>query len=66
MPAKVKPLLYTRRETAALLGCSQATLARLEKIGRLTALKLNPTPLGKTYYSSTEIHALAGSEVADD
>jgi len=66
MPAKTKPLLYTRRETAALLNCSEATLLRLEKLGRLTPHKLNPTPLGKTYYSSVEIHALAGGEDSAD
>jgi hypothetical protein len=60
MPVKVKPLLYTRKETAALLNCSEATLLRLEKLGRLTPHKLNPSPLGKTFYSSVQIHALAG------
>ena len=66
MRAKTKPLLYTRKETAALLNCSEATLLRLEKLGRLTALKLNPSPLGKTYYTSTEIHALAGKREDGD
>jgi hypothetical protein len=52
-----KPLLIPRVEAKRKLRCSTDTLARLEKDGVLTPIKLRRR--GYTYYRFSEIEALA-------
>jgi hypothetical protein len=53
-------LLHPRKEAAYLLGCSTAKLIRLENLGLLRAIKLDPTkPNGITYYAHTDLVVLA-------
>jgi hypothetical protein len=55
----VAPLLYTRKRAAALLSISEATLIAMEQAGTLTAVKLNRSENGKSFYRASDIHALA-------
>jgi hypothetical protein len=55
----IAPLLYTRKRAGALLSISEATLIAMEQAGTLTAVKLNRSENGKTFYRSCDIHALA-------
>lgn len=58
-------LLVSRADAAKMLGdISHATLIRFERAGRLKAVKLSHTRLGKTFYRLRDIRALA--EEVDD
>jgi hypothetical protein len=53
-------LLHSRKESAYLLDCSIAKLIRLENLGLLRGIKLDPSkPNGITYYSHTDLVVLA-------
>jgi hypothetical protein len=55
--------LLTRKLTALVLSTSVSTVSRLEKAGRLRAIKLNAEN-GPTFYAAAEVDALA--QAADD
>ena len=52
-------LLLTRRAAAALLGCSVATIIRLELAGQLCPIKLTGGESSMTYYKRSAIQELA-------
>jgi hypothetical protein len=53
-------LLHSRKESAYLLDCSVAKLIRLENLGLLRGIKLDPSkPNGITYYAHTDLVVLA-------
>lgn len=54
------PELITRRQTAAILSCSVATVVRLEKIGRLTPIRLDPSANGSVRHRLDQVRKLAG------
>jgi hypothetical protein len=61
------PLLYTRKQSAALLSCSVMTVMRLEAAGALRRVRLPPgSTTGKVYNRASDVHALAegASDVA--
>ena len=56
-------LLFTREETAAVLGVSVATVRRLEAAGALNGLRLNPgTTRGPVLHRRHEVMRLAGAD----
>lgn len=56
-------LLYDRAETGHLLGgVSTSTLIRLEETGKLVPIKPSGRENGKTFYTSENVHRLAGCE----
>jgi hypothetical protein len=57
----VKPLLVDRKTAAVMLGnVSVANLRRLEKLGILKAIRLNPkSKTGKVFYSVDNVLAVA-------
>ena len=59
-PTVIQPLLFSRKQTATLLGCSISMLLRLESSNDLTPIKLNRhKPNACVFYASTQVHALA-------
>ena len=61
--ASTRRLLYTRQETADMLGgISIKTVIRLEKAGKLVARKLSGADNGLVTYTATSVLALAGIE----
>jgi hypothetical protein len=53
-------LLFTRRQTAALLNTSTMTLIRLEERGRLRPIRLIPDAKnGKVFYRASDVRRLA-------
>jgi hypothetical protein len=53
-------LIVDRVQAQRMLGgVSESTLLRLERERQLTPIKLSRRPASKTYYSVSEIHALA-------
>jgi hypothetical protein len=60
MERRIERLLFTRREAAELLGCSTASLIRLENSGALKAVKLNKAKRSSaTYYAAADVYLLA-------
>lgn len=61
-PNDVRPLLYTRSQTAQALNCSVATVIRLEQAGQLTKIRLDPRkPTAEVRHRVSEVHALASA-----
>ena len=59
------PLLHTRSQTTRLLGCSTSSLIRLERMGRLRPIKLNPeSATAQTYYSQANLLELVEAQAA--
>jgi hypothetical protein len=58
------PLLVSRAEACRLLGISAATAIRLEKLRKLTPIKLYPSENAKTHYKRSQVLDLA--EGGDD
>ena len=58
-------LLYTRRQVAALIGSSVATVKRLEDSARLMPIKLTDDNGGMTYYRRAEVLKLAQADAAE-
>ena len=59
-------LLVSRRRAAELLGCSIATVIRLEKSGILLRVRLNKNaPSGKAYYRLGDIMGLVQAGARD-
>lgn len=57
------PLLYTRRQAAALLGgVSLPTVIRLEREGKLRAIRLLPKQHSQVFYAASEIQALVNGQ----
>jgi hypothetical protein len=62
--AAIEPLIHPRSQAKRMLNCSVAKLIRLEKSGRLKAIKLDPeSPSAMTYYTAEELHAVASGDV---
>ena len=59
------PILCTRAHAARLLGCSVATVIRLEREGRLFGLRLTDRATGQVYFRLPDILALAKMEEAN-
>jgi predicted site-specific integrase-resolvase len=59
------PILCTRAEAARLLGCSVATVVRLQREGRLCGLRLTDRANGQIYFRREDIVALATQETAN-
>ena len=57
-PTKQK-LLISRTNAARKLNCSWITLYRLQRAGKLKAVRLSSSPVGKVFYSVEAIEALA-------
>ena len=55
-------LLLTRRSAAALLGCSIATIIRMELGGQLCPIKLTGGDSSMVYFRRSDIEALAQPE----
>ena len=53
-----RQLLYTRAQVAALLGCSTATVIRLQHEGRLHGIRLSLRPTGQVYFKKDHVLAL--------
>lgn len=62
LPAR---LLFNRKQAAALLGVSVATIRRLERAGVLNGVRLNPRAgkFGPVMHRAAELFALAGATV---
>jgi hypothetical protein len=61
------PLLHTRAQTTRLLGCSTSSLIRLERMGRLRPIKLNPgSATAQTYYSHDNLLELVADAQGGD
>jgi hypothetical protein len=52
-------LLYSRRESARILGVSIQTVIRLEQRGLLTPIRLMGTKTGAVHHAAVQVHALA-------
>ncbi len=50
--------LFTRAQVAKLLGCSKATVIRLQREGRLSSVRLTQKPTSQVYFRREEILAL--------
>jgi hypothetical protein len=59
------PILCTRAEAARLLGCSVATVTRLQREGRLCGLRLTDRQTGQFYFRREDIVALVQPGAAD-
>lgn len=53
-------LFLQRKEVAAMLGVTIATLQRWETIGRLDPVRLSGSPTGMVFYRAEDIERLAG------
>jgi len=59
-PTPTKRLLYSREQAGELLGgISRPTLIRLEKTGKLKAVRLSKGATTKVYYSHENLERLA-------
>jgi hypothetical protein len=57
-------LLYTRRQVAELLGHVDVSyIRRLEKEGRLKAIRLFRSPTAQVFFSVEQVHALVREAV---
>lgn len=63
-PVSDERLLINRREAARLLGKSVATIARLERAGVLTPIKINPKKAATVSLRLSEVRALAEGKPA--
>jgi hypothetical protein len=64
--AAIEPLLYSRRQTARVLGnISVATIQRLEARGVLDKIRLAGSPNGAVYHRAEQVHALAEGNHAE-
>lgn len=57
-----KPLVCSRMKAAELLDCSVSNVIRLERLGRLTPIRLTGNLKGRAHYRLSEIEALAQPE----
>jgi hypothetical protein len=66
-PSSVKPLLVSRKNASVMLGGVDAsTLRRLEEMGALKPLRLNPrSPVGAVYYAYDNVVAVAKGAAYD-
>ena len=56
---KIERLLYTREQTAELLGgVSISTIRRLEREKRLKPIRLSLSPTGQVFHQASDVHAL--------
>lgn len=58
--ADVAPLLVIRKQAEKLLSCSHSQLVELERMGRLTPVKLTQSPASVVHYRLSQIRELAG------
>jgi DNA-binding transcriptional MerR regulator len=65
MTSEIKSrLLYTRRQVAELLGgCDVSTVRRLEKQGRLKAVRLTKSATGMVYFRADDVIALVAEAI---
>jgi hypothetical protein len=62
--AAVEQLLYSRRQTAHVLGdISIATVQRVEKRGLLDIVRLAGSPTGAVFHRARQVHELAEGSV---
>ena len=63
---KPAPLLISRPDSAALLGCDKQTLIRREKAGLLEGIRLNPLGVehGLVHYRYADIMAIVQGKAA--
>ncbi len=62
-------LLHTREQVAEMLGgVSIATIRRLEREGRLKAIRLSRSPTAMVFFRAADVEAMieeAGAEIAE-
>jgi len=61
-PPDIRRLTYTRAEVASVLGVSKATVARLERDGRLRSIRLRSGRASTALYRVQDVKALLRSE----
>ena len=59
-------LLFTRAQVARLLGCSTATVIRLQGEGRLKPIRLLRSPTSQVYFRREDVLALTRAQGGDD
>lgn len=63
---KTDQLLFSRKQTAHLLGVSTDFVKRLEAAGRLTPVRLSRRPTGMVLYRTEDIVELIGVDATAD
>jgi hypothetical protein len=56
----IEPLLVRREETMRLLNCSYSHVKELERLGKLTVIKLSASPASVVHHRLSEVRRLAG------
>ena len=62
MAKQIPQLLYTRKDAAELLGVSTQLLKRLDRAGKLEAIKLTGLEGSQVHYRLSDLKALVGIE----
>jgi len=64
-PKPVERLIYSREQVAELLGgISIATVIRMERDGKLTAIRLTGKKTGQAFYKHADVMKLADPKAA--
>lgn len=61
-----KQLLYSRADTAHVLGTSVATVIRLEEEGVLKVIRLSRSPTAKAYHTADNVERVARGDLDDE
>ena len=64
--SKPRQLLFSRVQVAEILGVSVATVQRIERLGKLTRIRLTDKPTSQVFFRREEVMALVEGRQDDE